>query len=168
LGHSFQQTFEPVSSVFRPGAEAEQLGKEVAKELIYKGIPGATGALAGTAGAMLQPGNPLTPVLFGVAGERAGEELAKEVGRQTGYGVRRRGKGLMSDAFAMAKSQGKRVAKDALGKAKTKVKELVNQYLDLGEKEARDLIGSGSFGGNKKKMGAGMKRRIRGSALLVA
>jgi hypothetical protein len=48
LGRSFQQTFEPVSSVFRPGAEAEQLGKEVAKELIYKGIPGATGALAGT------------------------------------------------------------------------------------------------------------------------
>jgi hypothetical protein len=168
LGRSFQQTFEPVSSVFRPGAEAEQLGKEVAKELIYKGIPGATGALAGTAGAMLQPGNPLTPVLFGVAGERAGEELAKEVGRQTGYGMKRRGKGLMSDAFAMAKSQGKRVAKDALGKAKTKVKELVNQYLDLGEKEARDLIGSGSFGGNKKKIGGAMRRKLRGKALLVA
>jgi hypothetical protein len=168
LGRNITQTFQPVSDVFRPGAEAEQLGREVAKELIYKGIPGATGALAGTAGAMLQPGNPLTPVLFGVAGERAGEELAKEVGRQTGYGMKRRGKGLMSDAFAMAKSQGKRVAKDALGKAKTKVKELVNQYLDLGEKEARDLIGSGAFGGNKKKVGAGMKRRMKGKALLVA
>jgi hypothetical protein len=168
LGRNITQTFQPVSDVFRPGAEAEQLGKEVARELIYKGIPGATGALAGSAGALLQPGNPLTPVLFGVAGERAGEELAKEVGRQTGYGVRRRGKGLMSDAFAMAKSHGKRVAKEALGKAKMKAKELVNQYLDLGEKEARDLIGSGAFGGNKKKVGAGMKRRIRGSALLVA
>ena len=123
--------------------------------------------MAGTAGAMLQPGNPLTPVLFGVAGERAGEDLAKEVGRQTGYGMKRRGKGLMSEAFAMAKSQGKKMAKDALGKAKMKAKELVNQYLDLGEKEARDLIGSGAMGGNKKKGGA-MRRRIRGSALLVA
>ena len=166
LGRNITQTFQPVSDVFRPGAEAEQLGREVAKELIYKGIPGATGALAGSAGALLQPGNPLTPVLFGVAGTRAGEELAKEVGRKTGYGMKK-GKGLMSDAFAMAKSQGKRVAKDALGKAKTKVKELVNQYLDLGEKEARDLIGSGAFGGNKKKVGAGM-RKLRGSALLVA
>jgi hypothetical protein len=45
---------------------------------------------------------------------------------------------------------------------------LVNQYLDLGEKEARDLIGSGAFGGNKKKVGAGMKRRMKGKALLVA
>lgn len=166
LGRNITQTFQPVSDVFRPGAEAEQFGKEVAKELIYKGIPGATGALAGSAGAMLQPGNPLTPVLFGVAGERAGEELAKEVGRQTGYGVR--GKGLMSDAFALAKSHGKRVAKDALGKAKAKAKELVNQYLDLGEKEARDLIGSGSFGGNKKKVGGAMKRRMKGKALLPA
>jgi hypothetical protein len=218
LGRSFQQTFEPVKEVFLPGGSGEQLGKEVAKELIYKGIPGATGALAGTAGAMLQPGNPLTPVLFGVAGERAGEELAKEVGRQTGYGMKRRGKGLMSDAFAMAKSQGKRVAKSAISKAKVKAKELVNQYLDLGEKEARDMIGDGlmsdalamakskgkkvakeaigrakskakelvsqyldlgeqkaqemlgegAFGGNKKKMGAGMMRRMKGRALLVA
>jgi hypothetical protein len=143
LGRNISQTFQPVSDVFRPGAEAEQVGKEIAKELIYKGIPGATGALAGSAGAMLQPGNPLTPVLFGVAGQRAGEELAKEVGRQTGYGMKRRGKGLMSDAFAMAKSQGKRVAKSAISKAKSKAKELVNQYLDLGEKEARDMIGDG-------------------------
>jgi hypothetical protein len=168
LGRSFQQTFEPVKEVFLPGGSGERLGKEVAKELIYKGIPGATGALAGTAGAMLQPGNPLTPVLFGVAGERAGEELAKEVGRQTGYGMKRRGKGLMSDAFAMAKTKGKKMAKEALGKAKNKAKELVNQYLDLGEKEARDLIGEGAFGGNKKKMGGAMKRRLKGKALLVA
>jgi vacuolar-type H+-ATPase subunit H len=143
LGRSFQQTFAPVKEVFQPDGSGERLGKEIAKELIYKGIPGATGALAGTAGAMLQPGNPLTPVLFGVAGERAGEELAKEVGRQSGYGMKRKGKGLMSDAFAMAKTQGKRVAKSAISKAKTKAKELVNQYLDLGEKEARDMIGDG-------------------------
>jgi hypothetical protein len=218
LGRSFQQTFEPVSAVFQPDGSGERLGKEIAKELIYKGIPGATGALAGTAGAMLQPGNPLTPVLFGVAGERAGEELAKEVGRQTGYGMKRRGKGLMGDAFALAKSHGKRVAKSAISKAKVKAKELVNQYLDLGEKEARDMIGEGimsdalalakskgkkmakeaigkaknkakelvsqyldlgeqkaqelmgegAFGGYKKKMGGGMKARLRGKALLVA
>jgi hypothetical protein len=168
LGRNITQTFQPVKEVFLPGGSGEQLGKEVAKELIYKGIPGATGALAGTAGAMLQPGNPLTPVLFGVAGERAGEELAKEVGRQTGYGMKRRGKGLMSDAFSLAKSHGKRVAKEALGKAKMKAKELVNQYLDLGEKEARDLIGSGSFGGNKKKIGGAMRRKLRGKALLPA
>ena len=143
LGRAFDPQQNGVAEVFLPGGSGEQLGKEVAKELIYKGIPGATGALAGTAGAMLQPGNPLTPVLFGVAGERAGEELAKEVGRQTGYGMKRRGKGLMSDAFAMAKTQGKRVAKSAISKAKVKAKELVNQYLDLGEKEARDMIGDG-------------------------
>jgi hypothetical protein len=143
LGRNITQTFQPVKEVFLPGGSGEQVGKEIAKELIYKGIPGTTGALAGTAGAMLQPGNPLTPILFGVAGERAGEELAKEVGRQTGYGMKRKGKGLMSEAFAMAKSQGKRVAKSAISKAKVKAKELVNQYLDLGEKEARDMIGEG-------------------------
>ena len=158
IGRSFKQTFAPVADVFRPSGSGEQLGKEIAKELIYKGIPGTTGALAGTAGAMLQPGNPLTPILFGVAGERAGEELAKEVGRKTGYG---RGKGLMQDAFAMAKSKGKAMAKQAVSKAKTQVKQMVNQYLDLGEKEAMDRIGSGMNGRIKKGMG-------RGSALLVA
>jgi hypothetical protein len=92
------QAFQPVAEAFQPGGRGEQLGKEVAKELIYKGIPGATGALAGAAGAAMQPGNPLTPILFGVAGERAGEELAKEVGRQTGYGMRRRkGRGFFED-----------------------------------------------------------------------
>jgi hypothetical protein len=161
IGRSFQQTFAPVADVFRPGGSGEQLGKEVAKELIYKGIPGTTGALAGAAGAALQPGNPLTPILFGVAGERAGEELAKEVGRQTGYG---RGRGLMQDAFAMAKSKGKAMAKQAVSKAKTQVKEMVNQYLDLGEKEAMDRIGSG-MNGRIKKIGGRMRR---GRALLVA
>lgn len=162
MERGFQQTFAPVADVFRPGGSGEQLGKEVAKELIYKGIPGTTGALAGAAGAALQPGNPLTPILFGVAGERAGEELAKEVGRQTGYG--RRGRGLMQDAFAMAKTKGKAMAKQAVSKAKTKVKEMVNQYLDLGEKEAMDRIGSGGMGSRKKKFGGGR----RGRALLVA
>jgi len=74
----------------------------------------------------------------------------------------------MADAFSLAKAKGKKVAKEALGKAKMKAKELVSQYLDLGEQKAQEMMGEGSFGGNKKKMGGAMKRRLRGTALLVA
>jgi len=149
------RAFQPVSNVFRPSGEAEQLGREVARELIYKGLPLAGSTLAGSAGAM--SGNPLAPILFGVAGQRAGEELAKEVGRKSGI---KKG-GMM----ALAKT--KKVAKDVLSKAKSKAKELVSQYLDLGEQKAQEMIGEGSFGGNKKKVG-GMMRKMRGRALLVA
>jgi hypothetical protein len=78
------------------------------------------------------------------------------------------GDGLMSDALAMAKSKGKKVAKEAIGRAKSKAKELVSQYLDLGEQKAQEMLGSGSLGGNKKKMSGGMMRRMKGRALLVA
>jgi hypothetical protein len=144
LGRSFQQTFEPVSAVFQPNAEAERFGKQVASELIHKGIPITSGTLGGIAGSTLT-GGPVGGIAGSYLGEMAGKQLADEVGRQTGYGMKRKakGRGLMSDAFAMAKSQGKRVAKSAISKAKSKAKELVNQYLDLGEKEARDMIGDG-------------------------
>lgn len=149
------RAFQPVSDVFRPSGEAEQLGREVARELIYKGLPLAGSTLAGSAGAM--SGNPLAPILFGVAGQKAGEELAKEVGRKSGI---KKGKGM-----ALAKT--KKVAKDVVSKAKSKAKELVSQYLDLGEEKAQEMIGSGSLGGNKKKMGGAM-RRMKGRALLPA
>jgi len=150
------RAFQPVSDVFKPSGEAEQLGREVARELIYKGLPLAGSTLAGSAGAM--SGNPIAPILFGVAGQRAGEELAKEVGRKSGI---KKG-GMM----ALAKT--KKVAKDVLGKAKSKAKELVSQYLDLGEQKAQEMIGEGAMGGNKKKVGGAMMRKMRGRALLVA
>jgi hypothetical protein len=165
LGRNITQTFQPVADVFRPNAEAEQFGKQVASELIHKGLPIAGSTLGGIGGTFAT-GGPLGGMAGSYAGERIGEELARETGRRTGYGVR--GKGLMSEAFAMAKAKGKKMAKEAVGKAKAKAKELVNQYLDLGEKEANDLIGSGSFGGNKKKVGGAMRRKLRGKALLVA
>ena len=165
LGRNITQTFQPVADVFRPNAEAEQFGKQVASELIHKGLP-IVGSTLGGIGGTFATGGPLGGMAGSYAGERIGEELARETGRRTGYGMKRRGKGLMSEAFALAKAKGKKLAKEAVGKAKAKAKELVNQYLDLGEKEANDLIGSGAFGGNKKKGGA--MRKLKGRALLVA
>jgi len=83
LGRSFQQTFEPVKAVFQPDAGAERFGKQVASELIHKGLPIAGSTLGGIGGTFVT-GGPLGGMAGSYAGERLGEELARETGRQTG------------------------------------------------------------------------------------
>jgi len=158
LGRAFDPQQNGVADVFN-----EDLGKQIASNLIHQGIPIAGSTIGGLAGTAVT-GGPIGGFAGAYGGQEAGRAIADEIGRKTGYGMKRRGKGLMSDAFSMAKSQGKKMAKSALAKAKVKAKELVNQYLDLGEKKAEEMIGDGAMGGYKKKFGG----RMRGKALLVA
>jgi hypothetical protein len=155
IGRAFNPRQNGVSAVFN-----EDLGRQIASNLIHQGIPIAGSTLGGIAGTAAT-GGPFGGFAGAYGGQEAGRAIADEIGRKTGYG--RKGKGLMQDAFAMAKTKGKAMAKQAVSQAKTKVKEMVNQYLDLGEKEAMDRIGSG-MNGRIKKGG----RMRRGRALLVA
>ena len=100
MKNAFDPDRNGLADAFRPGGPAEDFGKQIASELIHQGIPITTSTTAAAAAAAAQPGNPLSPMLAGYAGQKAGEQLANYVGDQTGYGV-------MSDALAYAKQKGK-------------------------------------------------------------
>jgi len=80
VANAFNKTFTPeLGRQIVSGLESA--GKQTASALIHAGIP----ALAGVAGDLLTAGNPLG----GVAGSVAGDMLANQIGKATGYGVRR-------------------------------------------------------------------------------
>jgi len=79
------QAFQPVADTFTP-----DLGRDIAKELIYKGIPIAGSTLGGIAGAEL---GPVGSMAGAYAGGEAGRMTANKIGELSGLGMRRRRKG---------------------------------------------------------------------------
>ena len=81
------QAFQPVAQAFAPNGPAEQFGKNVASELIHRGIP-LVGSVAGNAlGDAL--GGPIAGQILGKAGAYGGEKLGDLIGSKTGYGVKK-------------------------------------------------------------------------------
>jgi len=120
MKNAFDPNRNGVADAFRPGGPAEQLGKQVASELIHQGIPATTEAIASAIALAAQPGNPVAPVLAGYAGKKGGEYLANYVGDQTGYGV-------MSNALAFAKRKGKHLAQKATAHLQKLAKQKTNE-----------------------------------------
>ncbi len=154
MKNAFDPNQNGVAQAFSPGGPAEQLGKQVASELIHQGIPATTEAIAATIGALAQPGNPLSPILAGYAGKKGGEYLANYVGDQTGYGV-------MSDALAFAKRKGKALSQKALAHLQKLAKQKANEMLDEGLERSNQYIDGL---GLKKRRG----RKKKGGALMAA
>ena len=154
IGNAFDPNKNGVAETFRPGGPAEDFGKQVASELIHQGIPITVSTLAAAAATAAQPGNPLSPMLAGYAGQKAGEALAGYVGDQTGYGV-------MSDALAFAKRKGKHIAQKAASHLQKLAKQKANEMLDEGLARSNQYI---EGLGMKKKRG----RKKKGGALLAA
>ena len=153
IGNAFDPNKNGVAEAFRPGGPAEDFGKQVASELIHKGIPITVSTLAAAATAA-QPGNPLSPMLAGYAGEKAGEALAGYVGEQTGYGI-------VSDAMAYAKRKGKAAAQKVAQHLQKLAKQKANDMLDEGlERSSAYIEGLGL----KKRRG----RKKKGGALMAA
>lgn len=71
------KAFQPVENVFT---------KDVPSALIHKGIPTVTGAIGSTLGSTL---GPMSGIAAGYAGEKLGEMAAKELGKKTGYGLKK-------------------------------------------------------------------------------
>ena len=156
IGNAFDPNKNGVAEAFRPGGPAEDFGKQIASELIHQGIPITASTIAAAAAAAAQPGNPLSPMLAGYAGQKAGEQLANYVGDQTGYGV-------MSDALAYAKQKGKHIAKKAAAHLQKLAKQKANQMLDEGLEKSNAYIEG--LGMKKRR---GRKKKMSGSALLAA
>ena len=77
-----------VAEQFKPGGNAEQLGKLIAKELIHRGIPQATAAICGALAETVFPmAGPIGAQLGSQAGEQLGDLISKEVSKETGYGL---------------------------------------------------------------------------------
>ena len=74
-------------------ADAAAFGKQMASELIHRGIPVATAALCSAlCEAAFPEGGPIAGQLGAEVGKALGQKLADEVGNQTGYGIKfRRG-----------------------------------------------------------------------------
>jgi hypothetical protein len=154
IGNAFDPNRNGVAEAFRPGGPAEDFGKQIASELIHKGIPITASTIAAATATALQPGNPLSPMLAGYAGEKAGEQLANYVGDQTGYGV-------MSDALAYAKRKGKHLAQKATTHFQKLAKQKANELLDEGLAKSNAYI---EGLGLKKRRG----RKKKGGALMAA
>jgi hypothetical protein len=154
IGNAFDPNKNGVAEAFRPGGPAEDFGKQIASELIHKGIPITASTIAAATATALQPGNPLSPMLAGYAGEKAGEQLANYVGDQTGYGI-------VSDAMAYAKKKGKAAAQKVAQHLQKLAKQKTNELLDQGlERSTQYIEGLGL----KKRRG----RKKKGGALLAA
>jgi hypothetical protein len=122
LGSKITQTFEPVKKNFENmGSMIESGGKQVgnrlkkegqkqvgkagryvtdknglSSDLLYEGLPVATGALGSVAGAMT--GNPYGAFVGNVGGKMAGQQLAGYIGKKEG--MRRRGTGMHIDIMS--------------------------------------------------------------------
>jgi hypothetical protein len=156
IGNAFDPNKNGVAEAFRPGGPAEDFGKQIASELIHKGIPITASTVAAAAATALQPGNPLSPMLAGYAGEKAGEALAGYIGDQTGYGI-------VSDAMAYAKKKGKAAAQKVAVHLQKLAKQKTNELLDQGlERSTQYIEGLGL----KKRRGR--KKKLSGSALMAA
>ena len=155
IGNAFDPNKNGVAEAFRPGGPAEDFGKQIASELIHKGIPITASTIAAATATALQPGNPLSPMLAGYAGEKAGEQLANYVGDQTGYGI-------VSDAMAYAKRKGKAAAQKVAQHLQKLAKQKTNELLDQGlERSTQYIEGLGL----KKRRG---RKKLSGSALMAA
>jgi len=122
LGGKIEQTFEPVKkNLENIGSMGESGGKQIGEklkqkaekqvgkvgryitdknglssDLLYEGLPVATGALGGVAGAMT--GNPYGAFVGNVGGKMAGQQLAGYIGDKEG--MRRRGRGMHIDILS--------------------------------------------------------------------
>jgi hypothetical protein len=153
MKNAFDPNQNGIAQAFSPGGPAEQLGKQVASELIHQGIPATTEAIAAAIAVAAQPGNPIAPIVAGYAGKKGGEYLANYVGDQTGYGI-------MSDAMAYAKQKGKHIAKKA-----------ASHFQKLAKQKANDMLDQGLERGTQYIEGLGLKKRRgrkKGGALMAA
>jgi len=115
LGSKIETTFKPIGEKIESGGKQvvgkiekegkKQLGKVgryvtnkngLASDLLYEGLPVATGALGGVAGAMT--GNPYGAFVGNVGGKMAGQQLAGYIGGKEG--MRRRGRGMHIDILS--------------------------------------------------------------------
>jgi hypothetical protein len=122
LGSKITQTFEPVkNNLENMGSMIESGGKQIGEklkqkgekqvgkvgryitdknglssDLLYEGLPVATGALGSVAGAMT--GNPYGAFVGNVGGKMAGQQLASYIGGKEG--MRRRGRGMHIDILS--------------------------------------------------------------------
>jgi hypothetical protein len=115
LGGKIENTFTPIGEKIESGGKqvGEKLKKGIEKQvgkvgkyvtdknglssdLLYEGLPVATGALGGVAGAMT--GNPYGSFVGSVGGKMAGQQLANYIGGKEG--MRRRGRGMHIDILS--------------------------------------------------------------------
>jgi len=121
LINSVPATFENFGKQLKRGGT--KLGKQVASQLIHKGIPMAASTLGGVAGsaAGALTGNPLGVYAGEAAGSTlggmAGDQLANYVGKKTGYGLLSHAvKALAPHAKKALIHVGKEVGKHVLSK----------------------------------------------------
>jgi hypothetical protein len=98
VAQAFAPISEPIKETFTP-----QLGRDIAKELIYKGIPIVGSTLGGIAGAEF---GPVGSMAGAFAGEQAGQATANKIGELSGLGVRR-GRPKKGGALYVAGYKGK-------------------------------------------------------------
>jgi hypothetical protein len=99
VAQAFAPIAEPIKETFTP-----QLGRDIAKELIYKGIPIVGSTLGGIAGSEF---GPVGSMAGAFAGEQAGQATANKIGELSGLGVRRRGRPKKGGALMVAGYKGK-------------------------------------------------------------
>ena len=98
VAQAFAPIAEPIKETFTP-----QLGRDIAKELIYKGIPIVGSTLGGIAGSEF---GPVGSMAGAFAGEQAGQATANKIGELSGLGVRR-GRPKKGGALMVAGYKGK-------------------------------------------------------------
>jgi hypothetical protein len=90
VAKAFDPNQNGVAQAFAPNGSAEQFGKQVASQLIHRGLPIA-GQLAGNAlGDFLMPETGgLGGFALGQAGKAGGNALGDYIGNETGYGLKK-------------------------------------------------------------------------------
>jgi len=169
-----------ISGAFQPGGSAENFGRQVAHEAVYKGLPIAGSTLGGLAGAEF---GPMGAMGGSYLGGIAGEKTANKLGQMYGVGFY---DDLKHHGMKLAKHGAKHVVHKYAPQLAREAGSMAGAYFgnkalgsQLGEQAGKygathlsHLIGEGTMGGSKKKgMGIKHKRRgikRRGGALFAA
>ena len=99
VADAFRPVTEPIRETFTP-----DLGRDIAKEAIYKGLPIVGSTLGGIAGSEF---GPVGAMAGSYAGGEAGRMTANKIGELSGLGVRRRGRPKKAGALYVAGMKGK-------------------------------------------------------------
>jgi hypothetical protein len=155
VADAFKPVTEPIRETFTP-----DLGRDIAKEAIYKGLPIVGSTLGGIAGAEL---GPVGSMAGAYAGGEAGRMTANKIGELSGLGVRRRGRPKKGGALYVAGMKGKGNFWEDVAPATTYLRPVGDALVDktvekikgsgmrkAGRKSPHGLHGMGLFSNLKK------------------
>jgi len=168
MGSSFvENVAKPVAS--EVVKEGKKQGRKIASKLIHEGIPMASEALGGIAGATLgglATENPLGAEAGEIAGQKLGSyggtKLADYIGRKTGYG-------LMDVIKAMPPHAKKAMMNEMFGHEMKALKKGGTLLIDQPFTARQAVNTTGNFFKDPAKtVGFGMKKGKKGGALIQA